>query len=135
MVDAVREFLRSRDLPVLDVSEYDGGQPAWPAVGQKVGKAIGEGRAQTGVAFCWTGSGVAISASSIAGCRSTFCSSSAEAKDARQWHDANVLALSLTASVDNAIETVKAWLDTGPLEDPQHVEARRSLERLTSLAS
>lgn len=135
VVDAVRELLQSRDLPVLDVSEYDSDQPTWPTVGREVGKAVAEDRAFTGIAFCWTGSGVAISASGVAGCRATFCSSSAEAKDARQWHDANILALSLMAPVETALDTVNTWLDTTPLEDSQHVEARRNLTRLTSLAA
>jgi len=133
--DAVRALLGERGLTVLDVSEYEGGHPTWPEVGREVADAVTSGSAATGIALCWTGSGVAISAAAVSGCRSAFCSSSTEARDARHWHDANVIALSMAAPLDTIVASVEAWLDTTPSKDDRHIDARREFERITLAAA
>jgi ribose 5-phosphate isomerase B len=135
VVDAVRTLLDKRGLTVVDVSQHEGRSPTWPEVGREVAEVVASGDATSGIALCWTGSGVAISASTVTGCRSAFCSSSTEAGDARSWHDANVLALSLSAPVDTAINTVRAWLDTSPSEDCRHIGARESFSHVARAAA
>lgn len=86
----------------------------WPDVGRAVGRAVAEGRAEVGIACCWTGTGVSIAANKVAGVRAALCTDAETARGARRWNDANVLALGLrltTAAL--ADEIVGAFLTTG----------------------
>jgi ribose 5-phosphate isomerase B len=96
----------------------------WPDVGHAVGRAVAEGRAEVGIACCWTGTGVSIAANKVAGVRAALCTDAETARGARRWNDANVLALGLrltTAAL--ADEIVGAFLATAPDEAEQSVIA------------
>ena len=51
--------------------------------------------ADTGVLFCWTGTGASIAANKVAGVRAALCTDAATAAGARTWNDANVLVMGL----------------------------------------
>jgi ribose 5-phosphate isomerase B len=127
---AVRFLLDDRGYEVIDVSPSAGSSPAWPAVGRHVAELVADKKAATGIALCWTGSGVSISASTVPGIRSAFCSSGTEAREAREWHDANVLALSLMAPEDTLLSTVREWLEACPSQAPEHLAARRDFSAI-----
>lgn len=93
------------------VDPIEGGP--WPDVGQQVGRAVAEGRAERGVVCCWTGTGVSIAANKVPGVRAALCTDAATAAGARKWNDANVLAVGirLTSPVV-ATELLEAFLDT-----------------------
>ena len=83
----------------------------WPAVGAGVGLAVAQGRADFGVVMCWTGTGTAMAANAVAGVRAALAWEPWIARGARQWNDANVLALSLKRlAPDVAVEVVQAFL-------------------------
>lgn len=87
----------------------------WPDAGRAVGEAVADGRAEVGVVWCWTGTGVAMAAGKVPGIRAALCADAETARGARRWNDANVVALSMrltTAAV--AAEVVDAFLATGP---------------------
>ena len=85
----------------------------WPEVGRAVGEAVAEGRADRGIACCFTGTGVSIAANKVAGVRAALCTDAATAAGARRWNDANVLALGLRLlSPTVAQETVAAFVAT-----------------------
>ena len=65
--DAVRADLESRGHTVIAV---DDGQ--WVEVGHAVGQAVADGRADTGVLFCWTGTGASIAANKVPGVRAAL---------------------------------------------------------------
>lgn len=132
VADIARSLLFENGYEVIDVSPPRSPQLTWPAVGQGVAKLVANRTAATGIALCWTGSGVSISASTVPGARAAFCSSGPEARQARLWHDANVLAISLSASKESVRETVREWLKTPPSEVPEHIVAR---ERLTAITA
>jgi ribose 5-phosphate isomerase B len=86
----------------------------WPDVGRAVGEAVATGRAEAGVVWCWTGTGVVMAATKVPGVRAALCADAETARGARRWNDANVVGLSLrltTAAV--AGEIVEAFLSTG----------------------
>ena len=86
---------------------------AWPDVGRGVGVAVADGRADRGIAWCWTGTGVSIAANKVAGVRAALCTDAETARGARRWNDANVLALGLRLTSEAAaIEIVDAFLTT-----------------------
>jgi ribose 5-phosphate isomerase B len=85
----------------------------WGEVALDVGRAVATGKVDQGIALCWTGTGVAMAANKVAGVRAALCTDAATAAGARQWNDANVLALSLRLlSEPLATEILDAWLRT-----------------------
>jgi ribose 5-phosphate isomerase B len=87
----------------------------WPEVGRGVGEAVAGGRADRGIVWCWTGTGVSIAANKVAGVRAALCTDPETARGARKWNDANVLALGLRLTSEPvAVEIVDAFLTTDP---------------------
>jgi ribose 5-phosphate isomerase B len=122
LTDAVRADIESRGHTVVVV---DDGQ--WVEVGHAVGQAVAERRADTGVLFCWTGTGASIAANKVAGVRAALCTDAATAAGARTWNDANVLVMGLRlTSADVANEMLDAWFATAV--DPDEVEVIAGLE-------
>ena len=67
----------------------------------------------TGVLFCWTGTGASIAANKVTGVRAALCTDAATAAGARKWNDANVLVMSLRlTSPEVAREMLDAWFAT-----------------------
>jgi ribose 5-phosphate isomerase B len=63
------------------------------------------------VLFCWTGTGVSMTANKTPGIRAALCGDAETARGARAWNDANVLCMSLrTTTPPVAREIVDAWL-------------------------
>ena len=122
LTDAVRADLEARGHTVVAV---DDGQ--WVEVGHAVGRAVADGRADTGVLFCWTGTGASIAANKVPGVRAALCTDAATAAGARTWNDANVLVMGLRlTSADVAKEMLDAWFAT--TVDPDEVEVIAGLE-------
>ena len=104
----------------------------WPYVGHTVAKGVLSGEWDTGIAFCWTGTGVCIAANKLHGARAALCWDAATAKGARLWDDANILALSLRATSNVvAEEIIEAWL--APLEQDRDEEDLRGIQLLADL--
>jgi len=114
---AVLDYLarRGHDVTVVHLER-------WPDLGAEVGRAVVDGRADVGVVMCWTGTGTAIAANKVDGVRAALAWDPWIARGARQWNDANVLAMSLKRlAPDVAVEVVQAFLDT-PGPDPDEEE-------------
>lgn len=87
----------------------------WPAVGREVGEAVARRRADQGIAFCHTGTGVSMAANKTPGVRAALCRDAQTAAGARRWNDANVLVMSLrSTSPDEAAEILDAWFAASP---------------------
>lgn len=99
----------------------------WPEVGRGVGEAVASGAADRGVVCCWTGTGVSMAATKVAGVRAALCTDAETARGARRWNDANVLAMGLRLTSEaSAREVLDAFLTTGP--DPEEAAAIARLE-------
>lgn len=82
----------------------------WADVARAVAEAVAGGRAQQGLLFCWTGTGVAMAANKVPGARAALCGDAETARGARRWNDANILCLSLRATSEVvAREILDAW--------------------------
>jgi ribose 5-phosphate isomerase B len=122
LTDSVRTELEARGHTVLAV---DDGQ--WVEVGHRVGEAVASGACDTGVLFCWTGTGASIAANKIAGVRAALCTDAATAAGARTWNDANVLVMGLRlTSPEVATEMLDAWFATEA--DPEEADVIAGLE-------
>ena len=122
LTDGVRADLASRGHTVHVVAD---GQ--WVEVGHAVGEMVASGRCETGVLFCWTGTGASIAANKVSGVRAALCTDAATAAGARTWNDANVLVMGLRlTSPEVATEMLDAWFATGV--DPDEADVIAGLE-------
>ena len=115
LTDAVEEDLRRRGHDVELVGPPGNDDIQWADVGRKVGEAVASGAADTGVLFCWTGTGASIAANKVRGVRAALCTDGSTAEGARKWNDANVLVMGLRlTSPTVAGEMLDAWFSTDP---------------------
>ena len=127
LTDAMAEELEARGHELVKVGPPAGEKSQWAEVGQRVGELVGHGEADTGVLFCWTGTGASIAANKVRGVRAALCTDAETARGARKWNDANVLVMGLRlTSPEVAKEMLDAWFDTVP--DPEEAENIRRLE-------
>ncbi len=119
LTDALEDWLRAHHFEVDAFGALEPGRDdAWPAVGRDVGEAVARGRCAWGIVCCWTGTGVSIAANKVPGVRAALCSDAQTAAGAREWNDANVLALSLrSTSIPLAREILDAWQSGTPTRD------------------
>ena len=118
LTDAVLDDLRGRDHEVMLVGPPGDEAKEWAQVGREVGEAVAGGTAETGVLFCWTGTGASIAANKVRGVRAALCADAETAAGARRWNDANVLVMSLRlTSPAVAREMLDAWFTTAPDPD------------------
>jgi ribose 5-phosphate isomerase B len=110
------------------------GEPlGWPDVGERVALEVSNGKADQGILFCWTGTGVSIAANKVPGIRAALCWDAETARGARVWDDANVLAMSLrSTSPAVAKEILDAWFSSQPVStgvDAELIERAKKLDR------
>jgi ribose 5-phosphate isomerase B len=109
VTQAIADHLRESGHEVDEVAIDE----EWPEVGLLVGEAVAGGRADCGIVWCFTGTGVSIAANKVSGVRAALCPDAATASGARRWNDANVLALGLRLTAPLvAEEIVEAFLET-----------------------
>jgi ribose 5-phosphate isomerase B len=127
LTDAVVAELEARGATVTLVGPPAGEPDQWAEVGRRVGSAVASGGADSGVLFCWTGTGASIAANKVSGVRAALCTDAETAAGARRWNDANVLVMSLRlASPAVAHEILDAWFATEP--DPSEADNIAKLE-------
>jgi ribose 5-phosphate isomerase B len=121
LTDAVTRYLEKRGHQVILVGPPGGDDLQWADVGRRVGESVVGGEVDTGVLFCWTGTGASIAANKVPGVRAALCTDAATAAGARRWNDANVLVMGLRlTSPTLASEMLDAWFSTEP--DPAEAE-------------
>jgi ribose 5-phosphate isomerase B len=127
LTDAVAADLAERGVAVELIGPPAGEQAEWAEVGRRVGEEVARGAADSGVLFCWTGTGASIAANKVAGVRAALCTDAETAAGARRWNDANVLVMSLRlTSPQLAHEMLDAWFAASP--DPSEAANIAALE-------
>lgn len=109
VVEEVRKLGYEVELygPLADRKEY------WPEVACQVAEEVASGRADEGILFCWTGTGVSLAANKVPGIRATLCDDAETARGARLWNNANILCLSIRRTPEViAKEILDAWFKT-----------------------
>ncbi|MBN2043830.1 MAG: RpiB/LacA/LacB family sugar-phosphate isomerase [Anaerolineales bacterium] len=113
VVEAALELLKARGDEVTWYGPKAGETDPWPQVARKVGEDVSEGRAEEGILFCWTGTGVSIAANKVPGVRAALCVDAETARGARLWNNANVLCLSMRLTSEIMLEEIfEAWFET-----------------------
>jgi len=132
LTDYVVEELKKRGHTVTLFGPLKGEAMGWPDVGEKVGLDVSSGRADQGVLFCWTGTGVTIAANKVREVRAALCWDAETAKGARMWDDANVLAMSLrSTSTAIAKEILDSWFSSSAVTtgiDAELIQRAKALD-------
>lgn len=127
LTEAVEAALEKRGHELVKVGPPAGEHKEWAEVGRQVGELVAGGDADTGVLFCWTGTGASIAANKVPGVRAALCTDAQTAEGARKWNDANVLVMGLRlTSPEVADEMLEAWFANGP--DPEEADNIAALE-------
>jgi ribose 5-phosphate isomerase B len=111
IAEAVVEELRRRGHePIPHGALADDERDDWAWASEAAARDVAEGRADQAVVCCWTGTGASIAANKVYGIRAALCADAQTASGARNWNDANVLALSLRATSEAELdEILDAW--------------------------
>jgi ribose 5-phosphate isomerase B len=130
VTDHVLEALRNRGHELVKVLGPVGDRnEQWADVGREVGEAVAGGEADQGIVFCNTGTGVSLAANKVHGARAALCTDAEQARGARRWNDANVLAMSLRLTdAPLADEILDAWFSTTEL-DPSELQNIEKVKR------
>ena len=127
LTDVVVADLRDRGHAVTLVGPPAGEDKQWAQVGRELGELVASGSCQTGVLFCWTGTGASIAANKVPGVRAALCTDAATAGGARRWNNANIVVMGLRlTSAELAREMLDAWFSTEP--DPAEADNIARLE-------
>jgi ribose 5-phosphate isomerase B len=131
LTDFVEEELRRRGFEVELFGPLKGEPKQWADVAREVAESVAGGRADEGVLFCWTGTGVSIAANKVPGVRAALCHDAETARGARAWNQANVLCLSLRATPEAvAREILDAWFSaSADPSEAENVEKVKELDR------
>jgi ribose 5-phosphate isomerase B len=132
VAETVVDALRSRGHEVVAHGALvEGERNDWAWASAAAARDVAEGRAEQGVVCCWTGTGASIAANKVAGVRAALCGDAETARGARQWNDANVLALSLRSTSEPLlVEILDAWFDGQPSSEPDDVENIRHVDEI-----
>ena len=110
IVEVTIKYLTEKGHEVTWYGPEPGATQPWPDVARRVAEDVAAGRADEGILFCWTGTGVSIAANKVAGIRAALCADAETARGARLWNHANVLCLSMRRTSDAlANEILDAW--------------------------
>ena len=113
LLEVLATELRSLGHEVTLVGATPSAPSPWGPVALEIARRVAQGAADQGIVCCYTGTGASMAANKVPGVRAALCVDAETAKGARQWNDANVLALSLRlASPTVAKEIVRAWTST-----------------------
>ena len=100
----------------------------YPIYGEKVARAVAEGRAERGIAICGTGVGISLAANRVPGIRAVVCSEPYSASLSRHHNNTNVLCFGARViGVELAKLIVRSWLDA-EFEGGRHAERVRMLD-------
>ncbi|MEK7730149.1 MAG: RpiB/LacA/LacB family sugar-phosphate isomerase [candidate division KSB1 bacterium] len=131
LTEIVVEELKKRGHEVETFGALVKESAPWPRVAVEVAEQVARGASEQAVLFCWTGTGISLAANKVRGVRAALCQDAETARGARQWNDANVLAMSLrTVSEQVAKEILEAWFSTAPSAEREDVACLEYLEEV-----
>jgi len=102
----------------------------YPDYAMAVGRAVAEGKCDTGVLICGTGNGVGIAANKIRGVLAAVCHDEFTTEMARKHNHANVLCVGARVlSTEQILKLLEVWLQT----EPEHGRHDRRVAKILRL--
>lgn len=112
MKSAIADMLTEKGYTVEDMGGY-GGRVEYPAIAEKVGRAVVSDEGSRGILICGTGIGMSIASNKIKGVRAALCADHFSAKYTRLHNDANVMCLGArTLGIGVAMELAELFIGT-----------------------
>lgn len=127
--NSICEFLKTRADAVHDLGTFTDDSVDYPDFAIDAAERVIEGDADIGVLICTTGIGMSIAANRFVGVRAALCADAEAAVKARTHNSANILVLAGTLTCEQALETVKCFLETPCGFGERHVRRVSKLER------
>jgi ribose 5-phosphate isomerase B len=128
MKNQITTYLESLGHEVINMGTDSTERCDYPIYGEKVARAVAEGRAERGIAICGTGVGISLAANRVPGIRAVVCSEPYSAALSRQHNNTNVLSFGARViGVELAKLIVRSWLDA-EFEGGRHAERVRMLD-------
>jgi ribose 5-phosphate isomerase B len=107
------EFLKTRNIEVVDLGSPDEKSVDYPDIGGKVAEKVSRGDFQQGILICGAGIGMSVVANRFPGVRAALCHDLYSARMSREHNDANILVLGgRVIGKGLAREIVSIWLET-----------------------
>ena len=113
LTDFVIDYLKSKGAEIILIGDLKNKNGKWVEIGVKAAKMVADKKADQGVLFCSSGTGITMAANRIKGARAALCWTPQIAKLARKWDNANILVMALVNTKKrSAKEIVDVWFDT-----------------------
>lgn len=123
-------YLESLGHEVINLGTDSTERCDYPVYGEKVGRAVAEGKADRGITICGTGVGISLAANRVPGVRAVVCSESYSAALSRQHNNTNVLSFGARViGIETAKLIVKSWLEA-EFEGGRHAVRVQMLDKI-----
>lgn len=127
--ESLAQSLRLQGHVVIDCGTFSDRSVDYPEYGVAVGESVANGEADTGVAVCGSGIGIAMAANKVRGIRAATVHDVTTARLARAHNNANVACFGARIiGFETALDALKAWLETS-----FDVTSERHLRRVAQL--
>ena len=129
IVSQVYNFLISQQFKVNLYGKLNNDNSSWVEISKKIASDIQNKKAELGIIFCYTGTGVTIVANRFKGVRASLCNNEEIAICAKKWNDSNILTMGLM-SVDREkiVNIILSWINTEV--DKEELENIRGIDDL-----
>ena len=113
VVDVALDYLKEKGYEVIWYGPKRGETQPWPDVAKRVALDVQSAKADEGILFCWTGTGVSMAANKFKGIRAALCEDAETARGARLWNNANVVCMSMRRISEVMVrEVMDMWFST-----------------------
>lgn len=130
MKNEITAYLKTLGHEVINMGTDSVERCDYPVYGERVARAVAEGRAERGITICGTGVGISLAANRVKGIRAVVCSEPYSAALSRQHNNTNVLSFGARViGIETAKMIVKCWLDA-EFEGGRHAERVRMLDEI-----
>jgi ribose 5-phosphate isomerase B len=118
--EGLKGWLINHNYQVLDLGTHSTESVDYPDYAALVAESVADHKVERGLLVCGTGIGMSIAANKVPGVRAALCGDAETARGAREWNDANVLALSLRSTSEAVLgEILDGWFAATPSDDPE----------------
>lgn len=113
LTKSVVKYLKAKNHQVVLMGDLIKRNDKWAEIGMEAAKKVTSGKADQGILFCWSGTGICMAANRIKGAKAALCWDAETARLARKWDNANILCMSLRyTSGTVAKEILDSWFST-----------------------
>ena len=120
MKHEITAYLISLGHEVLNLGTDSTERCDYPVYGERVARAVTEGRADRGIAICGTGVGISLAANRVRGIRAVVCSEPYSAEMTVRHNNANIIAMGARVVGDELAKKIVDAFFTAEYEGGRH---------------